>query len=110
MGYAAVNTYENNGLPPMSDTRKINMLVNAKGKVCLVYDEPFDGVPLWVKYRKPSRKIDLLFDNGATMTLKNDVPDQLDSYLINCNRVTIVRIEDQKPVEGWETILLNELI
>lgn len=109
MSYAAINTQENSGLASVPPTMKINMLVNAKGKICLVHNEPFEATPIWIKYKKPSKNVDLLFDDGSVLTVYHNVPEQLDSYLINSNRVMIVRVENQKPVEGWETILLNEL-
>lgn len=108
MAYAAENTYDNNGLAPPS-AMKINLIVNAKGKVCLLHDEPFSATPIWVKYNQNQHVVDILFDNGTTHQAIRNVPPNIDSYLVNSNRVMIILIEDRKPVEGWETILLNEL-
>jgi len=107
MGYAALNTTENQydaGLQPMN----IALIVNAKGRVCLVHDEPFENVPLWVKYKNLHKKIELLFDNGITQELAMTVNDSLNSYLVKTDRIALVRTENKNPVEAWDTILLND--
>jgi hypothetical protein len=106
MGHAVLQPEPEAGLLPMN----INMLVNAKGKVCMTHDDILPAIPLWVKYRQLAKEIDILFDNGTTETVLSAIPEQLDSYLVNTNRVTIIRVENREPVEGWETILLNESI
>jgi hypothetical protein len=106
MAYAALNNTAEIGPLPMH----VNILVNAKGQVCMTHDEDFSATPLWVKYKRSSKEIDILFDNGTAQTVIPRVAKAMDSYLINANRVLLVRIEDQKPVMGWDTILLNETI
>ncbi|MGE3770374.1 MAG: hypothetical protein AB7G06_05415 [Bdellovibrionales bacterium] len=86
----------------------IALIVNARGKICLVHDEPFENIPLWVKYRNLNKKLEILFDNGTTRELPNTVNEMLNSYLVKADKIALVRTEDKNPVEAWDTILLND--
>lgn len=109
MSYAALNAYENNGLDHLAMQQEVKIIVNMRGDICITHDAPFENTPLWVKYRQAAREVDILFDNGTSETIGFNIPDQINSYLVKANRVTLVRIAEQQPVEGWKTILLNEL-
>lgn len=107
--YSAINHNDINGLiDGLPAPMNINLLVNTHGKICLVHDEVFQHIPLWIKHKKQSRQVEILFDNGALLKLPQTVPDTLRRYLETATKVNVIRTENNLPVEGWETFLLND--
>jgi len=85
----------------------IGLVVNARGKMCLVHDESFNDVPLWVGYHLDGRQIEIIFNSGATYPIDWEATDEMDSYLQKINKILLIRMEDKKPVEGYDTSLLH---
>ncbi len=84
----------------------IGLVVNARGQVCLVYDEPFILPARWVSYHVDKRQMELLFDNGTTYPIDWTAPDDMHSFLLQLTKILLIRMENKRPVEGWETTLL----
>jgi hypothetical protein len=85
----------------------IGLVVNARGKMCLVHDESFNAVPQWVGYHLDKRQIEIIFDGGASYPIDWEATDEMDNYLQKINKILLIRMEDKKPVEGYDTSLLH---
>lgn len=85
----------------------IGLVVNARGKVCMVHDEPFEATPLWVGYHIDKKRIEMIFDTGTTQMLDWEANDEMHNYLLKINKILIIRMEDRKPVEGFDTSFLR---
>ncbi|NDE90246.1 MAG: hypothetical protein EB059_03785 [Alphaproteobacteria bacterium] len=110
---AAVATTEQSGskITPGGnyfDTISFSVLVNARGRVCMLYDKPFNATPVWVKYLTKHRKLQLIFDNGMEYVINYIMDEKLNKMFLNLNKVFIVRFEDMKPIEGFDTNLIKE--
>jgi cold shock CspA family protein/ankyrin repeat protein len=97
---------------PPDDTRliatgNIGLVVNARGKMCLVHDQPFGATPLWVGYHVDRRQIEIIFDTGATLPIHWEATEEMDNYLLKINKILIIRMENKKPVEGYDTSFLR---
>ncbi|MDD3029545.1 MAG: hypothetical protein PHS57_04615 [Alphaproteobacteria bacterium] len=84
----------------------IGLVVNARGKVCLVHDEPFEATPLWVGYHVDDRQIEIIFDTGDTYPIDWQATDEMHGFLMNINKILIIRMENKRPVEGFDTSFL----
>lgn len=91
------------GLGKGKATVNIGIIVNARGKVCLVHDEIFGATPLWVGYHTDVKKLEIIFDTGQTMPIEWEATDDMDNYLLKISKILIVRMEDRKPIEGFDT-------
>ncbi len=85
----------------------IGLIVNARGKLCLVHDEPFEATPLWVGYHIDRRQLEIIYDTGATFPIPWEATDEMNAYLMKTNKILIIRMEDRKPVEGYDTAFLR---
>lgn len=85
----------------------IGLVVNARGKLCLVHDEMFEATPLWVGYHIDKKQIEVIFDTGRTYPIEWEATDELHPYLMNAKKILITRMEDRKPVEGYDTSFLR---
>lgn len=85
----------------------IGLIVNARGKVCLVHDEPFEATPLWVGYHVDRRQLEIIFDTGGTFPIEWEATDEMHAYLERINKILIIRMENRKPVEGYDTSFLR---
>jgi hypothetical protein len=88
-------------------TVNIGLVVNARGKVCLVHDEAFDSAPLWVSYDVDSKKIKIIFDTGEEFQIDWTADDEINNYLMKISKILIIRMVDKKPVEGFDTSFLR---
>lgn len=84
----------------------IGLVVNARGKLCLVHDEPFEATPLWVGYHVDRRNLEIIFDTGGTYPIAWEATDEMHGYLVKMGKILIIRMEDRKPVEGYDTSFL----
>ena len=85
----------------------IGLVVNARGKLCLVHDEPFDATPLWVGYHVDKKQLEIIFDTGATFPIEWEATDEMDGYLLKISKILVIRMENRKPVEGYDTSFLH---
>lgn len=85
----------------------IGLVVNARGKLCLVHDEPFEATPLWVGYHTDKRQLEIIFDTGGTYPIDWEATDDMNVYLLNTKKILIIRMENRKPVEGYDTSFLH---
>lgn len=85
----------------------IGLVVNARGKLCLVHDEPFEATPLWVGYHVDKRQLEIIFDTGATFPIEWEATDEMDGYLLKISKILVIRMENRKPVEGYDTSFLR---
>ena len=85
----------------------IGLVVNARGKLCLVHDEQFEATPLWVGYHVDTRRLEIIFDTGGTYPIDWEATDEMNVYLTKTNKILIIRMENRKPVEGYDTSFLH---
>jgi hypothetical protein len=81
----------------------IGLVINAKGKVCLVHDEPFEAVPVWVAYDVDSKRMKIIFDTGTDYPIDWESTDEIHYYLMKIGKILLIRMEDKKPIEGYDT-------
>lgn len=85
----------------------IGLVVNARGKLCLVHDEPFEATPLWVAYHVDKRHLEIIYDTGGTFPIEWEATDEMNSYLMRITKILIIRMENRKPVEGYDTSFIR---
>ena len=85
----------------------IGLVVNARGKLCLVHDEAFEATPLWVGYHIDKKQLEIIFDTGATFPIEWEATDEMDGYLLKISKILVIRMENRKPVEGYDTSFLR---
>ncbi len=85
----------------------IGLVVNARGKLCLVHDEAFEATPLWVGYHIDKRQIEIIFDTGGTFPIEWEATDEMNDYMMKISKILIIRMENRKPVEGFDTSFLR---
>jgi hypothetical protein len=81
----------------------IGLVINGKGRVCLVHDEAFDAVPVWVAYDVDTRRMKIMFDTGADFPIDWQATDEVHYYLQRIGKILLIRLEDQKPIDGYDT-------
>jgi len=106
--YAALKMSENNSLPMTAYDMNVSVRVNVHEQIMLLHDEPFDQIPLWIRYKNVSRLLEILFEDGRIQTLPVPIEETAHKYLIKSAKVTLVLVENNKAVEGWDTVLLND--
>lgn len=109
----ATTAHSEGGLPvPQGkdylDTIGISLVVNGRGRACLIYDRPFKATPVWVKYLTKAKKLKLIFDNGTEYVINYVMNDKQNKMLLNLEKLFIIRVEDNKPVEGFDTTIIKE--
>ncbi len=85
----------------------IGIIVNARGKVCLVHDEAFVATPLWIGYHTDKKQLEIIFDTGETLPIEWEATDDMDNYLLKINKILIVRMENRKPAEGYDVTFIR---
>jgi hypothetical protein len=84
------------------------LTINARGRACLIHSGEFEATPVWVKYLTDKRKIQLVYDNGTSRTINFIMNDKLHKKLLNITKLFLIRTDNGKPVEGYDTTLLKE--
>jgi hypothetical protein len=72
-----------------------------------VHDEPFEATPLWVGYHADKRRLEIIFDTGGLYPIAWEATEEMHQYLIKMDKILIIRMEDSKPVEGYDTSFLQ---
>jgi hypothetical protein len=86
---------------------RFGLVVNAHGKVCLVHDVPFEERRLWVGYHVGKRQLEIIFDVESTYPIDWVATDEMHEYLLKINKILIIRMQDKRPVEGWDNAFLR---
>ncbi|MBY0427731.1 MAG: hypothetical protein K2Q32_00755 [Alphaproteobacteria bacterium] len=90
------------------DTIAISVIVNARGRVCMLHNKPFNATPTWVKYLTKQRKVKLLFDNGMEYVIDYVMNDKQNKLFLNIDKLFIIRVEDGNPIDGYDTKIIKE--
>jgi hypothetical protein len=85
----------------------IGLIVNARGKMCIVHDELFPGVPLWVAYHTDKMQLEIIFESGATYPIDWRATPEMDQYIRKIDKILIIRMEEKKPIEGYDASLCH---
>jgi hypothetical protein len=86
----------------------IDILVNARGRACMLHNKPFVGTPVWIKYLTDKRKVKLVFDNGTEFVYDYVMNNELHKLLLNVTKLFVIRVERGVPQEGFDTNLIKE--
>ena len=85
----------------MAETKNIVLTLNDKNQAMLLHDVRFDFKPAWVEFSRDKRGVRIISDEGKEFTAGVLIDlvtwEQLDPI---CD-VLLVRMENQKPVEGF---------
>jgi hypothetical protein len=87
----------------------IGLVINGKGRVCLVHDEPFDAVPVWVTYDIETRRVKIVFDNGTDFPIDWEANDEIHPWLMKITKILLIRLLDKKPIDGYDTSFVRYL-
>jgi hypothetical protein len=90
------------------DKIAISLVINARGRACLIHDGLFEATPVWVKYLTDKRKIQLVYDNGKSRIIDYTMDEKLHKKLLNIGKILLVRTDNGKPIEGFDTTLIKE--
>lgn len=85
----------------------MELIVNARGKMCLVHDRAFWAIPLWVGYHVDKRQLEIIFETGDTYPIDWAATDEMDGHLLSIDKILIIRMRGGKPVEGYSTSFLK---
>jgi len=69
--------------------------------------QKYQGQPMWVGYHTDRREFEIIFDDGATFPFVWNSSKEIREQLLMINKILIVRIEEKKPVEGYEMAFLR---
>lgn len=86
----------------------ISMVINARGRACLIHDGEFEATPVWIKYLVSQRKIQFIYDNGTSRIIDYVMDDKKHKLLLNINKLFLIRTDNGKPIEAFDTNLIKE--
>lgn len=92
-------------LTAMNNIQNIGLVVNARGKLCLVYDRVFPvflDKHLHVRYCVTSKKIYLCLNKHFVYQIEWETTDEMHSYFMRINSILFILIENKRPVEGFD--------
>lgn len=90
-----------------TDRRNIGLVVNAYGKVSLVYDLPFHAVPSCVAYHTDTRRLEILLEDGTHYPIEWKATTDFNTRLSQIKKMLFIRMQDNNPVEGYETPVMQ---
>lgn len=96
------------GLTHTNAEINIEIIINARGRACMIHNKPFIGTPTWIKYLTNKRKVKIVFDNGTEHVIDYYMDDKFHKLLLNVTKLFLIRMENGKPVEGYDTNLIRE--
>lgn len=96
------------GIPGSYENIAISLVINARGRACLIHDGPFEATPVWIKYLTAKRKIQFIYDNGTNRIIDYVMTDKLHKQLLNIGKLFLIRTEKGKPIEAFDTNLIKE--
>jgi len=85
----------------------IGLVINGKGKICLVHDEPFQRIPAFVKYHIDRLQLEISFEGGDTYPIDWVSTPEMDRHMLVASKILLIRMEHKAPVEGYDTSLLK---
>lgn len=85
----------------------IGLIVNARGRLCLVHDKPWPRTPLYVSYNTYARQLEVHFETGPSFPIQWVATDEMDAYLTKVDKILVIEMKDKQPVAGYETSLVQ---
>lgn len=86
----------------------VSLVVNARGRACIIHDGEFEATPVWIKYLVSHRKIQFIYDNGTNRIVDFVMDDKMHKILLNIGKIFLIRTDQGKPIEAFDTNLLKE--
>ncbi len=86
----------------------LSLVVNARGRACLIHDGEFEATPVWIKYLVVKRQLQFIYDTGAKRTFSYVMEDKMHKVLLNIDKIFLIRTDHGKPIEAFDTTLIRE--
>ncbi len=83
-------------LPPASSRMTVDLLVNEKSEIWLLYDKPFKETIKWAEYDLDLNKINLVMVSGRQQELGFVVPDDMQGDLQYGREIYLIQMNDKK--------------
>ena len=91
----------------MNRPHNVGLVVNQRGKLCLVYGQPILLEPLWVAYHVDKKQLEIIFVDDVSWAIGWEATDDMDAFLKQTNKILLIEMKDKKPVEGYDTSLIR---
>ena len=83
------------------------MTLSIDNKAMLVYDQPLGFAPSWVECSSDGQGLRIIGDDGHEMQM-GVFFQEINRKLLNINDVLLVRMEENKPVEGLTVPFISQ--
>ncbi len=95
-------------LPHMRDGREVDLAVNDKGHIWLVYDKPFEDKISWLEYDHDAASLTLVLQNGKFKDLGKPVPLSMRKSMRKAKVAMMAQMdmEKKKPVEMFPVTVI----
>lgn len=99
-------------LSHMRDKRDLDLAVNKKGHIWIVYDRPFEEKINWLEYDRDDFTLTLVLKNGKYKDLGKKVPKSMRKWMKKAKVAMFAQMdmENGKPVEMFPvTVVVRKL-
>ncbi len=87
----------------------IGLVQNARGKLCLVHDQPFSaitGPQPHVRYDCRGKKMYLCLAEGIVFPIEWEATEEVDALFKETDKIIFIRMFNKRPLEGFEASLI----
>lgn len=101
--------FDGTGYPAIGPVLNIGLVVNARGKMCLVFDTPFCTILdryLHMRYDVEERRLFIVLNNELAYGIDWVATDDMHKYLTKIERILLIRMSIKRPVEGYDCTFL----
>ena len=94
-------------------TAEINLelIINDRGKLCLLHDKKlgaaFGTIPFFAGYHIDKKQLEIMFNTGFSMPINFVLSDEIQQSLLKEKRILMVRMNNNKAVEGFDVVLVR---
>ena len=85
----------------------VGIVVNARGKLCVVHDQQVLTAPAIFLYNAHTRKLNLIFINDSNILFSWGATEEIHKLLISHDNMLLVQMQDKIPVRGYSTSLIS---
>ena len=95
-------------LEPMRGKREVDIAVNKKGHIWIVYDQPFEEKVSWLEYDHDDATLTLVLKNGKYKDLGKTVPQIMRKSMKKAKVAMMAQMdmETRKPVEMFPVTVI----
>jgi RecA/RadA recombinase len=101
--------------PVFGGSHNIGLIVNAQGRVCMVYDTEFCVMfdqDLHVRYDATTRKLTIVLNEMFAYEIDWEATEEMHEHLTKIDRIRLIRMWNKRPEKGYDCSFLvcNEMI